>query len=186
MILFATVVGWVHRFLLFQHHLLLKAFRCLRLHQRHCPCSSLLASVWLVVVLAFAILRHLFFSEGSYCMSIIYVFLLFVVGILSFSFLLPSDLLELVLNECLHCRLAREAPVSWLFLLLPRIATRHHSWIVSFLLQVLKFLKIRITQYHSSHCDLNLSSLLDIDVMFLADVLEVWCFMSFHANYFSL
>ena len=88
MILFATVVGWVHRFLLFQHHLLLKAFRCLRHHQRHCPCSSLLLLVWLVAVLAFAILCHFFFSQGSYCMSIICVFLLFVVGVLSFSFLL--------------------------------------------------------------------------------------------------
>ena len=28
-------------------------------------------------------------------------------------------------------------------------------------------------QYHSSNCDLNLSSLLDIAVMLLADVLEV-------------
>ena len=36
-----------------------------------------------------------------------------------------------------------------------------------------QILEIRITQYHSSNCDLNLSSLLDIDVMFLADVLEV-------------
>ena len=185
MILFATVVGWGSSFSFVSTSPLAEGLPLLETPSTSLPMfiSSAFGSarcrVGICNTVPFVLLPGLILYVNHLCVSPVCCWH-------PFFLLSPSDLLELVLNECLHCRLAREAPVSWLFLLLPRIATCHHSWIVPFLLQVLKFLKIRITQYHSSNCDLNLSSLLDIAVMLLADVLEVWCFMSFNASYLSL